>query len=165
MPPRRQSPLSHRLLRLWVVCCLALVLPMQGTAAAVFAVLGPAHLHAPAPAAAPTLTDFRRWQPSHAHPTPARAGIGHRHASAAPQRHVHDQADASVLRTADADAAARLEADDARGAVVSPAALLALIPTLPPEPPEAGPGGAPEHRRWASRPGPTRLPERPPRRS
>lgn len=79
---------------------LALVLPLQGTAAGVFGVLGPNHTHRGAQRAptALVLEDVRRWKvPVAEVPVHVLAGLGHFHAGAAPQRHRHEQGDDSVI--------------------------------------------------------------------
>jgi hypothetical protein len=79
---------------------LALVLPLQGTAAGVFGVLGQSHIHRSAQRAPATLVleDVRRWKaPVAEAPAHVLTGIGHFHAGAAPQRHRHAQGDDSVV--------------------------------------------------------------------
>lgn len=111
---------------------LALVLPLQGTAAVVFAAMGPAHGHRAASAAAPVLEDFRRWQPAVQREDHVFAALGHFHAIDTPQRHHHARSDASVVSVA-MDVG---DADEATGA--SAVAVLAPIPGvvtwLPPAP-------------------------------
>ncbi len=99
----------------------ALVLPLQGTATAVFAALGPAHGHRAA-SAAPVLQDFRRWAPTLQRDTHVLAALGHFHATDTPQRHHHDRRDASVVPAAPEVG----ETDEPTGA--SAVALLAPIP-------------------------------------
>ena len=86
----------RRGLRSLVLCLLALVLPLQGMAAAAFAMLGPAHVHEPAPAPL-RLVDFRRVIPGSAPATHAATPLGHFHVSAVPQRHPHALGDPSVV--------------------------------------------------------------------
>jgi len=110
---------TTRLLALWL---LALVLPLQGTAAAVFAAMGPAHGHRVASVAAPVLEDFRRWKPAAQREQHVFAALGHFHALDTPQRHHHARSDASVVAVA-TDVS---DAGEATGA--SAVAVLAPIP-------------------------------------
>lgn len=100
---------------------LALVLPLQGTAAAVFAAMGPAHGHR-ASSAAPVLDDVRRWEPTLQRDTHGLAALGHFHVIDTPQRHHHGRSDASVVPAA-VDVG---DADEASGA--SAVAVVAPIP-------------------------------------
>ena len=142
---------------------LALVLPLQGSAVGVFAVMGPSHLHKPAEPAL-VLTDFRRWRPSPGLQTHVVSRLGHAHASAAPQRHFHDPLDGGVVGSGDIDASGPLDADEARGASLSPAAVLAMIPAAPVWAPRAGPDALAERPLWALRTSFTEPLDRPPRR-
>lgn len=110
---------------------LALVLPLQGTAVAVFAAKGPAHLHKVGARPPLMLEDLRRWKPTIAATARVAAPFGHVHASAVAQRHHHARDDGSVMRTPDELA----DADEALG--TSAPSILALIPA-------AGAWGTPE---------------------
>lgn len=146
---------------------LAVVLPLQGAAVGVFAVMGPSHIHAPAE---PSLlsADFRRWRPSPEPATHVSTWFGHghahahAHATAAPQRHFHDPLEGGVVPTGDTHSSG-LEADEPRGANLSPASLLAMLPAVPAWAPDAGLGALADRPRWASRTGFTEPLERPPR--
>jgi hypothetical protein len=119
--PLRPAPLSQRWLRRVVLLLLALVLPLQGTASAAFATLGPAHVHEPADVML-RLVDFRRIVPG-IRPETVSTPLGHFHESAAPQRHHHARADLSVVFTSDEGALHPFEVDEGRALVAS----LALI--------------------------------------
>lgn len=111
---------------LWL---LALVLPLQGSAAVVFGAMGPAHAHRAASAAAPVLEDLRRWRPA-VQPAAsgfAALGLGHAHAHAgnAVQRHYHARTDGSVVPADLGDVG-----DTDEGAGVSAVAVLALLPRV-----------------------------------
>ena len=102
---------------------LALVLPLQGTAAAVFAAIGPLHGHRVA-SATPVLQDFRRWTPTPQREMHVVAALGHFHTVDTPQRHHHARGDASVVPTA-VDVG-----DDDEAAGASAVAVLAPIPDV-----------------------------------
>ena len=104
-----------------VLTLLAVVLPLQGTASAAFAALGPAHVHESAEVML-RLVDFRRIVPG-VRPEAIATPLGHFHASAAPQRHHHARGDQTVVFTDDEGVLHQLEVDEGRGLVAS----LALI--------------------------------------
>lgn len=131
MSAPHRTPFAERTTRLLVMWLLALVLPLQGAAVAVFAAKGPVHLHNVAATAPLVLEDLRRWKPTIAATARVAAPFGHVHASAEAQRHHHARDDGSVIRTPD-------ETADADGALGSGApSVLALIPA-------AGAWGTPE---------------------
>lgn len=101
---------------------LVLVLPTQGTAAVVFAAMGPAHGHRLAVASVPVLEDFRRWEPAVQREQHVFTALGHFHTIDTPLRHHHTRGDASVVSVA-MDVG---DADDATGA--SAAAVVAPLP-------------------------------------
>ena len=121
------SPFTRRRLRCQVLCLLALVIPLQGLTAAAFAMLGPAHVHEPAPAPI-RLVDFRRVIPDTASATHATTPLGHFHASAAPQRHPHALGDPSVLLGDSESALHSFDADEGRTLSASLATVLAWVP-------------------------------------
>lgn len=149
---------STRLLVLWL---LAFVLPLQGTALAVFAAKGPAHLHTAANLKAGArplvLEDVRRWKPSLVAGSHLRSAREHTHAGRSPLRHHHARSDASVVVTG-ADAP---ETDEAVGS--GGLSVLALIPSLTlPSAGEAAPPTVPRFG-WQPRTGFTVRLDRPPR--
>ena len=119
--------------RIAVLWLLAIVLPLQGSALAMFAAMGPAHMHVQAQPATPlVLEDFRRWRPAPVAQAHVFTSLGHFHASAAPQRHHHAFDDTSVVRTDDTGASNGADIDEALTASGSLAGVLALIPALAP---------------------------------
>lgn len=160
MSPRPHLTFTRPLARALVLWLIALVLPLQGTAAGVFAALGPAHLHAsPQKRAADTLVleDVRRWKPAAASQAHAPGWLGHVHTGAAPQRHHHGADDGSVVRTG-SDAV-----DDDAAAGVTAVPVLALIPAGPAWLLRHAPVAAQARAQWRPRTGFTRQPERPPK--
>lgn len=121
------APFTRRRLRCLVLCLLALVIPLQGMTAAAFAMLGPAHVHEPAPAQI-RLVDFRRVILSAAQATHATTPLGHFHASPAPQRHPHVPGDPTLVLDDSESALQSLDADEGRGLSASLATLLAWVP-------------------------------------
>jgi hypothetical protein len=117
------AALATRLTRAMVLCLLAIVLPLQGAAAAAFSAIGPAHVHK-AEATPLVLEDLRRWRPAPVAQAHVFTALGHFHASAAPQRHHHATDDASTVRTE----ANGPDADEALS--VSSVPLLAPIPAV-----------------------------------
>ena len=110
----------------WVLACL---LPLQGTAAGVITVIGPAHTHKTVPAAHLVLTDFRRLPlRAIAPPTHVATAFGHFHGADTPLRHHHPRSDASVVRIGDAGLQPGADADELS---ISPtlAAFVALLPS------------------------------------
>jgi hypothetical protein len=150
------TPFKHRAMRVIVTWLLALVLPVQGTAVGIFAVIGPAHVHTTTQSPV-VLEDFRRWRPAPAVQTHVFADWGHFHAGAAPQRHHHDVHDGSVVRT-DVD-----DADEALDANV-PAAL-ALIPSVATYAPPRATGATAARPLWAMQTSFVEPLDRPPRRA
>jgi hypothetical protein len=149
--------LATRLTRAAVLCLLVIVLPLQGAAVAAFSVIGPAHVHKPAPAPL-VLEDLRRWRPAPVAQAHVFTALGHFHASAAPQRHHHATDDASAVRT------------DTNGPDTDEALSVSSVPLLVPIPavqtwqplraataPDAGP-------LWALRTGFRSRLDRPPQR-
>ena len=124
------APFTRRRLRCLVLCLLALVLPLQGMTAAAFTMLGPAHVHEPAPAAF-RLVDFRRIVPGAAPATHAATPLGHFHLSATAQRHPHAPGDPSVVIDDAESALQRLDADEGRSLSASLATVLAWVPATP----------------------------------
>lgn len=121
------APFTRRRLRCLVLCLLALVLPLQGLSAAAFAMLGPAHVHEPAPAPL-RLVDFRRMVPGAAPATHAATPLGHFHMSATPQRHPHALGDPSVVLDDSENALQRLDGDEGGTLSASLATVLAWVP-------------------------------------
>ncbi len=106
---------------------LALVIPLQGTAAGVFGVLGPSHIHrgAQRAPAALVLEDVRRWKAPVAEvPVHLLAGFGHFHAGADAKRHRHATGDDSVV----ALKGEPVDGDEAPGLDI--VSGLALVPTV-----------------------------------
>ena len=118
---------NARRLRVLVMWLLALVLPLQGTAAGVFGVLGPNHIHRGAQRASATLVleDVRRWKrPVAEAPAHLLVGLGHFHAGASAERHRHAQSDDSVVAVKGDPA----DGDEAPGFDI--VSGLALLPTV-----------------------------------
>jgi len=120
---------TRRSLRAAMLCLLAVVMPLQCSAALLRAVAGPAHVHASATApisSVAVLDDVRRMGLSRASPEVGAASLlgsvvhGHTHS----QRHRHFEGDAGV---ATADGAA-LDRSDAADENASSGAFAGLLP-------------------------------------
>lgn|GEM_PF-1651589 len=122
--PQHPAFHSRRIARLAVMWLLAIVLPLQGSAAVIFGAMGPAHSHRIAAAPAPVLEDFRRWKPAVQPQQHVLTALGHFHAGNSLQRHRHDRSDSSVVPAA-ADVG-----DTDEAAAASAIAVLAPIPSL-----------------------------------
>jgi hypothetical protein len=119
--PFAPSPFTRRVTRVVVLWLMATLLPLQSSAAAMLAALGPAHMHRQAPAPL-VLEDFRRWKALPVARRPAFATTAHVHAGLSVRRHHHVADDASVVPVPAAEPAG----DEAAGA--GSVAALALIP-------------------------------------
>ena len=163
--PLASYTFTHRCLRCGVMWLLALVLPLQGTAMAVFNVMGPAHVHAASASVhrSMVLNDFRRAAPMPA--SRAAAGVvspGHSH-KLLPQRHRHALADRTVVRSSEDGAIRSLEADEAMSLSASLVSVLALVPAIVLWRPPQAQGALVLHRRWVPTTGFSQPLERPPR--
>ena len=153
---------SRRSIRCLVMWLLAVVLPLQGTAVGVFAVMGPAHIHKQTDAPL-VLTDFRRWRPSPVRETHVFTFSGHVHGSASLQRHFHAYDDASVVRTGDDGPLNSLDADEGSTSGTSLASVLAMIPAVTAWAPLKGPSSLAERSHWTLRTGFIEPLDRPPK--
>ena len=155
---------THARVRHVLIWLLALLLPMQTTAAGVFTVMGPAHFHKPSEAPL-VLTDFRRWHPTPLRQTQAFALLGHSHGAAAQQRHHHASGDFSVVRAGQDGATISADIDEGPSAAASLASVLAMIPECLPWVPSRSRGPLASHFAWALLTGFDEPPDRPPMRS
>ena len=147
---------ASRFTRVVVLWLLAVVLPVQGAAVSVFTAKGPAHVHKPAEAPL-VLEDIRRWKPAPVLRAHVFTALGHFHAGAAPQRHLHAGDDGTVVPTA----ADEPEADAAPGAVP----VLVLIPDIAVHAPPRTSDRITPGPLWALRTGFIEPLDRPPRRA
>jgi hypothetical protein len=106
---------------------LAALLSLQGTAAAVAATLGPAHVHRSCAGVRLVLDDLRRAVPTMARHEHVATLVGHVHADTASHRHHHAAGDSSVVPLAGDAWNLLAQSDDA----TSGAALSALVAVLP----------------------------------
>ena len=131
-----------------LIWLLALLLPLQATAAGVFTVMGPAHYHKLSQAPL-VLNDFRRWHPTPLPQTQAFALLGHSHGAAAQQRHHHASGDPSVVRTAQDGPMNSPEVDEGPSAAASLASVLAMLPECVPWEPSRSVGPLATRAEWA----------------
>lgn len=130
MPRPLKKPAPRNALRHILVWLLAGLLPLQGMAAGVITVIGPAHIHKSMIDASLVLSDFRRagTPPIAPHATHVTTAFGHFHGADTPLRHHHPRSDASVVHIGDAGLQQGAEADESS---ISPtlAAFVALLPS------------------------------------
>lgn len=156
---RRGFAALARPLLVWL---LALICPLQASAALAFAVEGPLHSHRLAARAA-VLIDFRRdIAPAVGAESHTVFGLGHFHVHAAAQRHRHAESDASVVRST-ADLAGQLASDEGGGLLISLASFLAMISSSNSWQPPAAAHALPMPMLWSASDCTPRRTERPPR--